>query len=635
MLVSGEPGIGKTSLAAAFAREAFGRRRGRAVRALRRGSRDPVSAVGRGARPARRATPPTMCSPRMSMPAATSWRGSRLISPRARRRARISSSDAESERYLLFGAVVDLLARVSALAPVVLVLDDLHWADRPTVQLLRHVVSADAPLRLFVIGTFRDSDVDPDHPLAEALAALHRESGIERHRACAASVTTSSSRCSKRRPGTRWPKRVWPCAMRCRPRRTAIRSSSVRCCGTWPRRGRSTEDEHGRWVASADLRTSGLPVSIREVIGRRVARLGDADPGCAVAGRGHRPRLRRRRARPGRRARRGHPHRPVRRGRRRRVAHRSGRGRPVHVRPRADRAHALRRSLRPAGTHPPAGRGGARGDLWRRPGRADRGARLPLGHATRPPDTAKAIAYAQQAGDRALAQLAPDEALRWYRDALDLLDRPPADDQHCRATLLLGLGDAQRQTGDPAHRETLLAAGRLADDIDAIDLLVRAALRNNRGWSSIDRWGRPTSASRCSEPRSHGSATRTAPTAPACLGAALRRAHVGRRFRRTLRWPPKPSTWRGAPATTPRWWTRSDCATSRSRCPRRSRCACDGTPRRAPSPTISATRPHDYTPTTTDGLAALEAGDLATMRTAQADLRVGMPSGSDSRSIGG
>ena len=34
------------------------------------------------------------------------------------------------------------------------------------------------------------------------------------------------------------------------------------------------QDEQGRWVASADLRTSGLPVSIREVIGRRVARLG-------------------------------------------------------------------------------------------------------------------------------------------------------------------------------------------------------------------------------------------------------------------------------------------------------------------------------------------------------------------------
>ena len=102
-----------------------------------------------------------------------------------------------------------------------------------------------------------------------------------------------------------------------------------------------------------------------------------------------------------------------------------------------------------------------------------------------PPDVGKAIAYAQQAGDRALAQLAPDEALRWYREALDLMDRASVDDQHRRAALLLGLGDAQLQTGDPAHRETLLAAGRLADDVDAVDLLVRVALRNNRGWNSV------------------------------------------------------------------------------------------------------------------------------------------------------
>ena len=89
-----------------------------------------------------------------------------------------SSSDGD-ERYFLWVLFI-LLARVSIIAPVVLLLDDLHWADRQTIQLLRHVVSADAPLRLLVIGMFRESDVGTDHPLAEALAALHRESGLER-----------------------------------------------------------------------------------------------------------------------------------------------------------------------------------------------------------------------------------------------------------------------------------------------------------------------------------------------------------------------------------------------------------------------------------------------------------------------
>ena len=48
----------------------------------------------------------------------------------------------ESERYLLYGAAADLLERSSELAPTLVVLDDLHWADRPTIQLLRHVVTS-------------------------------------------------------------------------------------------------------------------------------------------------------------------------------------------------------------------------------------------------------------------------------------------------------------------------------------------------------------------------------------------------------------------------------------------------------------------------------------------------------------
>ena len=148
-----------------------------------------------------------------------------------------SSTDAESDRHLLFGAVVDLLARVSALAPVVLVLDDLHWADRPTLQLLRHVVSTDVPLRLLLIGTFRDSDVNGEHPLVEVLAALHREPGTERLTLRGLSDDELLSLLETRsRPGDA-PSRASPCGTRCRPRRTATPSSSVSCCGTSSRRG--------------------------------------------------------------------------------------------------------------------------------------------------------------------------------------------------------------------------------------------------------------------------------------------------------------------------------------------------------------------------------------------------------------
>ena len=63
---------------------------------------------------------------------------------------------------------------------MLLVLDDLHWADHPSVQLLRHVLMAEVPMRVAVLGTFRDSEVGAEHPLAELLAKLHREAGVDR-----------------------------------------------------------------------------------------------------------------------------------------------------------------------------------------------------------------------------------------------------------------------------------------------------------------------------------------------------------------------------------------------------------------------------------------------------------------------
>jgi tetratricopeptide (TPR) repeat protein len=94
-------------------------------------------------------------------------------------------------------------------------------------------------------------------------------------------------------------------------------------------------------------------------------------------------------------------------------------------------------------------------------------------------DRPKAVGYARAAGERALEELAPDEALRWFEQALTLL---PADSEpRERCDVLLGLGQAQRQLGDPAFRETLLEAFRLASELEDPDRAARAALANNRG----------------------------------------------------------------------------------------------------------------------------------------------------------
>jgi hypothetical protein len=62
----------------------------------------------------------------------------------------------------------------------VLVLDDLHWADRDTIDMFRHVARAVSQHRLLVIGLYRDVELDRQHPLADALGALRREAPYER-----------------------------------------------------------------------------------------------------------------------------------------------------------------------------------------------------------------------------------------------------------------------------------------------------------------------------------------------------------------------------------------------------------------------------------------------------------------------
>jgi len=88
--------------------------------------------------------------------------------------------DAELQRIRMFDAVVDLLARVGERAPLLLVLDDLHWADASSVELLMWVSRAAQPLRLAIVGTYRDTDVARSHPFAAALADLRRIAGVDR-----------------------------------------------------------------------------------------------------------------------------------------------------------------------------------------------------------------------------------------------------------------------------------------------------------------------------------------------------------------------------------------------------------------------------------------------------------------------
>src|SRR5204862_184541 len=80
----------------------------------------------------------------------------------------------ETERYRLFEAVAGLLIEISTTAPVLLVLDDLQWADRPTLLLLRHIARAPDQGRVLVLGAYRATEAQLSG-FARALVELRRE----------------------------------------------------------------------------------------------------------------------------------------------------------------------------------------------------------------------------------------------------------------------------------------------------------------------------------------------------------------------------------------------------------------------------------------------------------------------------
>jgi predicted ATPase len=86
----------------------------------------------------------------------------------------------EGRRYRLFEAVAGLLDELSAETPVLLLIDDLHWADQSTAAILRYAMEARPEMRVLVLATKRAADVPATGPAAEALQRLSQEQYVER-----------------------------------------------------------------------------------------------------------------------------------------------------------------------------------------------------------------------------------------------------------------------------------------------------------------------------------------------------------------------------------------------------------------------------------------------------------------------
>ncbi|MGI8552989.1 MAG: ATP-binding protein, partial [Dehalococcoidia bacterium] len=79
------------------------------------------------------------------------------------------------ERLRLYDAVAQFLLAAARRRPLVLLLDDLHWADRSSLELLQYCARTVRRSRLLIVGAYRDLEVEPDHTLNAALATLQRD----------------------------------------------------------------------------------------------------------------------------------------------------------------------------------------------------------------------------------------------------------------------------------------------------------------------------------------------------------------------------------------------------------------------------------------------------------------------------
>src|SRR4051794_30560944 len=137
MLVHGEPGIGKTSLVRAY---------------LSRLPRDTRTFVG-GC--------DALTTPRALGPLrdAVRWRGGPLA----------TAMENGAKRDDVFDAIIEELSHPRDVT--VLVVEDVHWADDATLDVLHFVIRRIQDLRAIVVLTYRDNEVDEQHPLQQLLAA--------------------------------------------------------------------------------------------------------------------------------------------------------------------------------------------------------------------------------------------------------------------------------------------------------------------------------------------------------------------------------------------------------------------------------------------------------------------------------
>ena len=398
----------------------------------------------------------------------------RLI-PELRRRAPdlppSPAAEPETDRYRMFEAVVGLLTAISARTPVLLVLDDLQWADRPTLLLLRHLARAPDPSRLLILGAYRSTE-STHEGFAQTLADLRRERMIsqieidglsERETSDLVRILTGEA-----------PSRALTRALHDETEGNPLFLTEI---------VRNLADAGVRVseAGAGELQRVGLPEGVKQVIARRLSRLSppatESLRVAAVIGRDFDA------------------------GLLERVLSLDedeflnaldevlAAGVVVESVPNAGSyafSHALIRETLYEGMSAPrrARVHGRVGEELEAGGAGERYLNALAHHFTRAATAdagQKAITYARRAGEQATAVLSHQEAAEHYSRALDVLERSDPDALELRCELLLLLGEALVRAGERGTAwPTFRGAAELAERLGDSAALARAAIGASR-----------------------------------------------------------------------------------------------------------------------------------------------------------
>ena len=393
--------------------------------------------------------------------------------------------EADAERLRLFESVSAFVRNAAQANPLVLLLDDLHWADKPSLLMLRYLARGIADQRILIVGAYRDVELDRAHPLSEVIATLRQEQPYQRVLlrglpeeevlAFLAALEPSEESSAGRQALA-----------------TALYQETegnpffIRAVISHLMEEGKLVREGGRGTTNVTSITElGIPGGVREVVGRRLSRLSD---GCnrmltlastmtggfsweelkAITGESEAALLD-----------------PLEEALAAQVVQERKRDRAGSY----DFTHALIRQTLYEELSTPRRVilhrqiGGALEELHAdnlEPHLAE------LAHhfyeAAPGGDVDKAIDYATRAGDRAVELLAYEEAAGHYETALQALELSPLPDEAHRCDLLLTLGDAYSSASDGAKtKEVSKRAAESARRLGSAERLARAALAHGGG----------------------------------------------------------------------------------------------------------------------------------------------------------